>query len=217
MPNRKDNTMSAEIDTSNGQYNVAYLGSRKDVWHRLGQEMLAGQSPVKLGYVNLEIRPDDFGDHDCPIDKELVNDGVIWASFERNNTLADFNEFDSPADIAPFAKKHGWQVFPLRRYEHGQVMYSISSGYPFNDQWDACQVGVILVKKSAFRGEKRRHAVAESWCEAVTRWCNGEYYGYVVTDKHGVVLDSCWGFDDIEYCKEAGLVRAARLAIILSP
>lgn len=36
--------MSHNIDTSNGQDNVAYLGSRNDVWHNLGQEMLSGMS-----------------------------------------------------------------------------------------------------------------------------------------------------------------------------
>jgi phage/plasmid-like protein (TIGR03299 family) len=30
------------IDMTNGQANIAYLGSRKDVWHRLGQEMQPG-------------------------------------------------------------------------------------------------------------------------------------------------------------------------------
>jgi len=36
--------MAHEIDMTNGRANVAFLGSRNDVWHRLGQEMLAGAS-----------------------------------------------------------------------------------------------------------------------------------------------------------------------------
>ena len=36
--------MSANIDTSNGRQNIAYLGSRKDVWHHLGNEMKPGMS-----------------------------------------------------------------------------------------------------------------------------------------------------------------------------
>lgn len=36
--------MAHNIDTSNGRDNIAYLGSRNDVWHRLGQEMAPGQS-----------------------------------------------------------------------------------------------------------------------------------------------------------------------------
>lgn len=41
---RKDNTMAANIDMSNNRANMAFMGSRKDIWHSLGQEMLAGMS-----------------------------------------------------------------------------------------------------------------------------------------------------------------------------
>lgn len=34
--------MSHNIDMTNGRANIAYLGSRQDVWHRLGQEMPEG-------------------------------------------------------------------------------------------------------------------------------------------------------------------------------
>jgi phage/plasmid-like protein (TIGR03299 family) len=33
-----------EIDMTNGQANIAYLGSRDNVWHRLGQEMRSGET-----------------------------------------------------------------------------------------------------------------------------------------------------------------------------
>jgi phage/plasmid-like protein (TIGR03299 family) len=36
--------MSHNIDTSNGRSNIAFLGSREDIWHRLGQEMPPGMS-----------------------------------------------------------------------------------------------------------------------------------------------------------------------------
>lgn len=35
--------MAHEIDQSNGRDNIAFLGSRNDVWHRLGTEMAPGQ------------------------------------------------------------------------------------------------------------------------------------------------------------------------------
>lgn len=34
--------MSANIDTSNGNENIAFLGSRNDIWHRMGNEMPVG-------------------------------------------------------------------------------------------------------------------------------------------------------------------------------
>lgn len=36
--------MSHNVDASNGQDNIAFRGSRKDVWHHLGQQMQAGES-----------------------------------------------------------------------------------------------------------------------------------------------------------------------------
>lgn len=36
--------MTANLDMTNGRANIAFLGSRKDVWHRMGQEMAENQS-----------------------------------------------------------------------------------------------------------------------------------------------------------------------------
>ena len=36
--------MSANLDMSNGRANIAFLGSRNDIWHKMGQQMAAGQS-----------------------------------------------------------------------------------------------------------------------------------------------------------------------------
>jgi phage/plasmid-like protein (TIGR03299 family) len=36
--------MAHNIDMTNGRANIAFLGSRKDVWHRLGQEMQTGMT-----------------------------------------------------------------------------------------------------------------------------------------------------------------------------
>src|SRR5215472_12114735 len=36
--------MAHNLDMSNNRANVAFLGSRRDIWHRMGQEMLPGQT-----------------------------------------------------------------------------------------------------------------------------------------------------------------------------
>ena len=36
--------MAHNLDMTNGRANIAFLGSRNDVWHRLGQEMAEGMS-----------------------------------------------------------------------------------------------------------------------------------------------------------------------------
>ena len=40
----KENNMSHNLDMTNGRANIAFRGSRNDIWHRMGQEMEAGQS-----------------------------------------------------------------------------------------------------------------------------------------------------------------------------
>lgn len=162
----------------------------------------------QVGELTVKIIPDDES-RDCPLGEAyddkgagLEKEGIIFASFEKRSTLSNYHSFTDPADAVAFAKKNRWDIFDLQKYEHSGVAYSISKGYPFNDRWDAGQVGYILIKRSAFRGEKRRQEVAESWCKAITTWCNGWYYGFVVEDSDGEHIDSCWGFDDFEYCKK---------------
>jgi phage/plasmid-like protein (TIGR03299 family) len=36
--------MSANLDMTNNRANMAFIGSRKDIWHKMGQEMLPGQT-----------------------------------------------------------------------------------------------------------------------------------------------------------------------------
>jgi hypothetical protein len=38
------NQMAHEIDMTNGRANIAFMGNRNDVWHRLGQEMKEGMT-----------------------------------------------------------------------------------------------------------------------------------------------------------------------------
>lgn len=40
-------------------------------------------------------------------------------------------------------------------------------------------------------------------------WCNGDVYGYTVTDLEGNHIDSCWGYYGEEYAREEGESAAA--------
>ena len=40
----KENNMAHNLDMTNGRANIAFRGSRTDIWHKMGQEMEAGQS-----------------------------------------------------------------------------------------------------------------------------------------------------------------------------
>jgi len=62
-----------------------------------------------------------------------------------------------------------------------------------------------IIKEYGNNGKKAR-ASAEAVCKGEIAtweaWCNGEVYGYTITDNDGEYLDSCWGFYGYEYCKQ---------------
>jgi hypothetical protein len=113
-------------------------------------------------------------------------------------------------------------VLPLYTYEHGAITISTSHEYPYNDRWDAGQVGWIYISKkdavkewgkSRFTKDVEARAVKYLQGEVKTYddYLRGDVYGFQVCDEDDEVLDSCWGFypedgecPDYGYClKEA--------------
>lgn len=104
-------------------------------------------------------------------------------------------------------------TFPLNSYEHSGISLSISNGYPYNDQWDAGQIGEVVVTRKSMKEmwgisyltkkntEMLTNAV-KSEIEQLTQWLNGEVYGYQLFETktcnlnkiHEEEIDSCWGF-----------------------
>ena len=103
--------------------------------------------------------------------------------------------------------------FPLYAYEHGDISLSMSDSYPYNDRWDAGQIGVIAITKKDMKNimeysnlNKKRietlTSIAKSEIETYNDYLNGNVYGFeivktVICDlecEHEESLDSCWGF-----------------------
>jgi hypothetical protein len=162
---------------------------------------------IDLDCVQVKIYPDDFGDQECPLDCLEGADDIKVLVWDRRSTLSDRNEFknDDPNDIPGWAFFHGYYSFPLFKYEHGAVVYAVTEGgNPFHCPWDSGQTGWVLVKIIDWK-DSTPLTVAESWAKAITTWCNGWYYGFVIEDQRGEHLDSCWGFDDDDYCESEAL------------
>ena len=103
--------------------------------------------------------------------------------------------------------------FPLYAYEHSSISLSISDEYPFNDKWDAGQIGIIVVTRKSMkeimnysnltkkRSENLKKLV-ESEIEIFNDYLNGNVYGFKIVKtvtcdlecEHEESLDSCWGF-----------------------
>lgn len=177
-------------------------------------KMLDAIRTRRIGNVVIKIVPDDMGDHECPLDTIGKDEGIQFVTFERRSTLPKYHNFTNPEQAKAWAKKNKYDLLPLFKYDHGLVSYSCRSyiGRAQHADWDSGQVGFFLIKKSTYRRPERRIEIAESWCKAVTTWCNNDYYGFVIEDEEGEQLDSCWGFDDADYCEGEALASAKHYA-----
>ena len=104
-------------------------------------------------------------------------------------------------------------TFPLNSYEHSGMSLSISNGYPYNDQWDAGQIGEVVVTRKSMKemwgisyltkkNTQMLTNAVKTEIEQLTQWLNGEVYGYQLfetktcnlNETHEKEIDSCWGF-----------------------
>lgn len=151
------------------------------------QTKTVGPLTITISY-DLDAQP-PYEPYDC-------DPWGYFATFERNTTLSDGHPFDAPPDALAFAKEKGWEVFPLYKFEHSGVAYSISA---FTCPWDSGQVGYVLVDpKECTNPEK----YAKGVCEEIGDWCNGNVYGFIIEDDDGENLESCWGFYGLDYCMD---------------
>jgi len=115
-------------------------------------------------------------------------------------------------------KHYVW--LPLYLYDHSGISMSTSHQYPYNDRWDAGQVGYIYVSKEKALKEydKKRWSkkFEQQILEALTRevdiydeYLRNEVYGYILKDQNDEEVDSCWGYygeagkkQIIQDCKE---------------
>lgn len=113
-------------------------------------------------------------------------------------------------------------IKPINMYDHSGITVSTSSGYPYNDRWDAGCVGFIYVTKKTLFEEcigiteetwrEQADRIIEGEMEIYDQYVRGDVYGFTLTKKvtvqetcphcgeiireyeDEVVEDSCWGF-----------------------
>lgn len=93
-------------------------------------------------------------------------------------------------------------IVPVYKYEHGGVAYRRGSA----SGWDYSNCGFYIVtdKSADELGTPADHftSVIDGELETYTAYANGEVYGYILHDEYGEVVDSCWGFYDLDHIKE---------------
>lgn len=153
-----------------------------------------------------------YHDPDPESPREWSNLGTMWCKHRRYQ-LGD-------KDAAPPPNANVVRI-PLYLYDHSGITMSTK---PFSCPWDSGQVGIIYCTYERIRQEydlnpgnipgepiRRVIEILEQEVRTYDQFLRGEVYGYVVEDRDGEHLDSCWGFyqneapdaDDSYILKEA--------------
>ena len=114
-------------------------------------------------------------------------------------------------------------TLPIFMYDHSGISLSTKRTYPFDDKWDAGQLGVIIVSEEKLKEEysvkkiskeiiERATKVLESEVAVYNQYVSGDVYGFETfklekcdhDTNHKIDEDSCWGFYGSDW-KENGL------------
>ncbi len=104
-------------------------------------------------------------------------------------------------DLKNIADKNN-VILPLYLYDHSGITISCSNAYPYNDRWDAGQVGWIYASHKEIAEEygkvdeetlKKAEDTLISETNTYDYYLRGDCYGYII-EKDGEEVDSCWGY-----------------------
>lgn len=93
-------------------------------------------------------------------------------------------------------------VYPINKYEHGNIRFSISTSEGFDN--GVC--GFYFVSKKNLKDnecidESKALSIIVGELEILTSYTNGEVYGYTLRDTGAVIIDGCCGFYDLDDIK----------------
>jgi len=138
---------------------------------------------------------------------DMLGEFVCW---HRRYNLGNSKRFDNPDELKAYAKKTRSILIPLYMYEHSGIALSLSNdGYPFNDRWDAGQLGYVLIdRKKALKEYNAKiftKALKDKAIETIRKevelyneFLRGEVYRFVIENKKGEMTDSCGGCYGLE-------------------
>jgi hypothetical protein len=140
--------------------------------------------------------------------------------FHKRYNLGDKHDFNIKS-FNQFIKENKCFVMPILMYEHSGISLSLSHEYPFNDRWDAGQLGFIYVTYEDIKKEYKIKSISKKTLEKVkdmfkneievyNKYLNGEVYMFNLSKKikckccqnvEYKLIDGCCGFYDIDDIK----------------
>jgi hypothetical protein len=166
----------------------------------------------QLGDTHSFDSPEDF-EHCVRLVEEsdntitLAGQGTTWFFEDLGDTPLPKTEVERFMDQLDPDGAGKVVVLPLYLYDHSGITMQTT---PFSCPWDSGQVGYIYVERAEVLKEyggtrltpaliERAKAALRAEVESYDRYLSGAYVGFVITDRAGETLESCWGFDDPAY------------------
>jgi len=148
-------------------------------------------------YKGLKIRIQQDEDAQSPEDWEPM--GTIYTNHNRYFAIGiDLNKIED--EEAAEVRSNGAESLAIYAYVHSGVALSTS---PFNCRFDSGQCGFITMTKEKIISEygddseasrEKARGYMKGEIENWNTYLSGNIYGYIVEDKNGNELDSCWGY-----------------------
>lgn len=154
--------------------------------------------------------------HDPDVENPCEEDGA-WRLYSFSSRHLSYRH---PRDFVPNGepslalrnKLKAGTAWMLSYFEHGQCEWMLSDeprGALAGDwRWDGVDVAGVLVWEHPLeelgpRTKQDRRADAAAFVETYTGWCNGETYGYTITDAEGREVGGNSGFIGADHLRSA--------------
>jgi hypothetical protein len=136
-----------------------------------------------------------------------------WQDEDGNWQEGEGLDFNHGPDLyAAIQRCHDIVIRCLFLYDHSGITMSTS---PFNCPWDSGMVGFAFMDeermKKNFMVEEvtddiraRTRKLIDGEVKQYDQYLTGDVWGYVIEDREGEQVDSCWGFYGADYCEEEG-------------
>lgn len=157
---------------------------------------------IKYREHNIEIYPDIDVMNPFKEDEGLGN-FFHWKDYGREQLKRYCELLGYDIDTREKIGKDNKDAVRIDKYEHSQIYYSVA-GEGMQCRWDTSHSWAVwypnkclLEDLERFKGKARRKRcieLARQACEVFNDWVNGNVYGYMVKDKDGNDIGSCWGF-----------------------
>lgn len=162
---------------------------------------------INIEQDDLPQSPNDWDDEELFLVAFHRQFSVERQGFSKQDVADIFSKEPESDNYKEITEKY--HVFPLVAYIHSGVSLALANEGKFVDiNFDTSQLGAVFVSKAM---EASCDAARDAARELVNTWnqyLEGDVWGYVVKDKDGNDLSSCWGY----YGKDEAIAAAKESA-----